>query len=94
MRVTATPEAADLVRERGGRLYVWPRTGRCCRSVTWLETATEPEGGRAFRLAYADDFELYVPRHLGRLPDELEVDVRGRRRRRIEAYWNGCAWVT
>jgi len=37
-------------------------------------------------------FELYVPAALGRLPDELHVEAR-RFPRRIEAYWNGCAWI-
>ena len=94
MRVVASSEAADLVRERGGRLYLWVKKGRCCRGVTWLETGTEPESGRAYRRVESGDFELYVPASLGRLPDELQLEVRGRRRKRVEAYWDGCAWVT
>ena len=42
------------------------------------------DGGQAF--------ELYVPERLTSLPDELVLDVR-RFPRRVEAYWNGCAWV-
>jgi hypothetical protein len=26
-------------------------------------------------------------------PDELELDVRGLRRKHVAAYWNGCAYV-
>jgi hypothetical protein len=37
-------------------------------------------------------FELFVPVTLRRLPDELHVEAR-RFPRRIEAYWNGCAWI-
>ena len=37
-------------------------------------------------------FELYVALG-GHGPKELHVDARGRRRKRVEAYWDGCAWV-
>ena len=53
--------------------------GRCC---TEYECVDENVG-----------FELYVPAALlGRLPDELHFEVR-RLPRRIEACWNGCAWI-
>ena len=35
---------------------------------------------------------LYVD--LPRLPALLEIDLRGRWRRTVRAYWDGCAWVT
>jgi hypothetical protein len=35
---------------------------------------------------------VLVPASLARLPDELHVEVR-RFPRRVEAYWNGCAWI-
>ena len=38
------------------------------------------------------NFELYLPTHLAILPDELHVETRGRSGR-IQAYWNGLAWV-
>jgi hypothetical protein len=38
-----------------------------------------------------DGFELHVPADL-RLPAELHLEAR-RFPRRVEAYWNGCAWV-
>lgn len=94
MRVVASPEAVGLVRERGGRLYVWTHKQRCCRGVTRLLASTEPEPGREFRRVPAEELELYVPAGLGRLPEELVVEARGLRRRRVEAYWDGCAWVS
>jgi hypothetical protein len=56
-----------------------------------LETGTEARAGREFRLVASEPFEVrlataYEP------PEELHVDVS--RRGRIDAYWNGCAWVT
>jgi hypothetical protein len=93
MRVVVSGPAAELIEEQGGRLYVWLRRGRCCGSLTTLGVASSAPAGREFRqVKDAGDFELYLPAGLGRLPDELHVDVR-RRSRRLEAYWNGCAWV-
>jgi hypothetical protein len=93
MRVVVTAFAAEAIKEKGGRLYVWPKRGRCCRGTTTLATATSPPADRHFRRVEASTtFELYLPTQLAGLPDELHVDTRGRSRR-IEAYWNGCAWV-
>jgi hypothetical protein len=30
MSVVATPDVGTLVRERGGKLYVWPDAKACC----------------------------------------------------------------
>ena len=37
-------------------------------------------------------FELLVQRDLARLPDTLEIEAR-RFPLRVEAYWDGCAWI-
>ena len=37
-------------------------------------------------------FDLYLDARLSQFPDELHFDLR-RFPRRVEAYWNGCAWV-
>ncbi len=93
MRVVASEPATQLIHEQGGRLYVWLKRGRCCGNVTTLATATTPPAGKAFRrIDITSQFELYLPAALTRLPDELHLDV-GRLRRRVDAYWNGCAWV-
>lgn len=91
--VIATEEATELIRERGGRLYVWIQRPRCCGSVAYLGTATEPKRGREFRSVEVDGFVLAIDARMSRLPDELHVDVRGWRRRRPVAFWDGCAWV-
>ena len=92
MRVVVSAPAAEAIREQGGRLYVWPKRSRCCGGATTLATAASPPADKDFRKEDAPGFELYLPTHLARLPDELHVDARGRSRR-IQAYWNGCAWV-
>jgi hypothetical protein len=58
-----------------------------------LASATQPPAEPRFRRV-ADEvrFELYLPSSLARVPEELHLDVQ-RFPRRVEAYWNGCAWV-
>lgn len=81
-----------MLAKRGGRLFVWSKTSRCCRgAVCTLETSTEPDERHSFRRVEADGIELYVD--LPRLPATLEVDVAGHVRRSVRAYWNGLAWV-
>jgi hypothetical protein len=74
-------------------LFVWLKGGHCCRPVTTLATATKAPAGQPIkRVADEARFELYLPSSLARVPDELHLDVQ-RFPRRVEAYWNGCAWV-
>lgn len=75
------------MREHGGRLYVWTDRTRCCGgAMTFLQTAWDPpEGCEGFRL-YLDSGRLEPP-------DELHLAVKGWRRKRVDAFWNGCAYV-
>ena len=50
MQVVASRPASELIRDQGGRLYVWLNRGRCCGHVTTLATATAPPRGKQFRL--------------------------------------------
>jgi hypothetical protein len=91
MRVVVSEPARSEIAARGGRLYVRLKRARCCGGATRLVTASEPAAGVEFRrVDGTHGFDLFVPAHLGRLPDELHVEVV---RRRVEAYWDGCAWV-
>jgi len=90
--IVASDEARKYVAERGGRLYVWLSTSACCHPVPRLDSATEPKTDREFRRVAEDDFEVWAPLN-ARLPNELHVEVHRFPRRRVEAYWDGCAWV-
>ena len=93
MRVVASREAVARITELGGRLYVWPRSGRCCsHGLQWLEASPEPRVGVDFEAVATPDFELYLAR-MNRLPEELHLDVADRRGRRVAAYWDNCAYV-
>ena len=92
MRVVASAEAVAFVRERGGRLFMWPQSRLYCGTVTRLESSTEPKEDREFHRVPVDGFELYLPVHM-REPEELEIGLRRFPRRHVQGYWNGCVWV-
>lgn len=92
MKIVASDEARELIVEQGGRLYVSVKGGRCCGGTKMLAARTEVKDDSVYASAVvADGFELFFPR-VARLPEVLNVEAR-RFPRRIEAYWNGCAWV-
>jgi len=95
MRIRATDEVAAAVRERGGRLYVWTSAHHCCSGpLVLLETGSEPPKGaaRPFRAHDAGGYEVLLDMGGRRLPDELVLELRGRRRS-VVAFWNDQAWV-
>ena len=96
MRVEASPEAADFVRARGGRLWVWAAHPRMCCAGTpaYMHAATEaPPGLSGFAPVPAEGLELWFRAPAGPGPDVLEIGLRGRRRPRVEAYWDGCLFA-
>lgn len=96
MRIRATDEVAAAVRERGGRLYVWTSAHRCCTGpLVLLETGAEPPKGgpRRFLPYAAAGFEVLLDAGGRRPPDELVLELRGRRRK-VVAFWDDRAWVS
>jgi predicted kinase len=96
MRVEASREAAGFVRAHGGRLWVWAAHPRMCCAGTpaYMHAATEaPPGLPGFTRAPAAGLELWFRARGGIRPDVLEIGLRGRRRPRVEAYWDGCLFA-
>jgi hypothetical protein len=91
MKVVASDAVVARVGESGGELFIWPVSSRCCSRLTRLRSSTDRPSNHAFRRIDTERrFALFLPARLGRLPDELVLEAR---RRRIDAYWDGCAWV-
>jgi hypothetical protein len=93
VRVEASQEAVEFVRARGGRLWVRAARPRMCCVGTpaYMHAATEaPPDLTGYRAVYFRGLELWFRAPAGMLPDALEIGLRGRRRPRIEAYWDGC----
>jgi hypothetical protein len=94
MKVVAAPGVGEFVRGRGGALYVRTDPHRCCSgNVTYLITRAGPERGREYSRYEAEGFEVFFSSGRLDLPDELHLEVRGRRKKRVEAYWNGCVYA-
>lgn len=93
MRLVTTPEAEAFIRERGGRVFVWPLDLEGPAAVFALEASTESPGvERGFVVFGAGGFEvLFDPQDHG-VPDELHLAVKGWRTKRIRAYWNGHSY--
>jgi hypothetical protein len=89
------PDAVrEFVSARGGRLYVWisvHRGFRCALSL--LEVSlTHPKAGELyFRRVPAPGVDVYLEATQRFWPKTMEF---GLRRKRVEAYWNGLAWIT
>ena len=98
MRAEVSAEACEFVRGHGGRLWVWAeRPAMCCAGTpAYMHAATEPPRGlsgfRAVPSAEAG-LQIWFRAPADRFPDVVEVGMRGRRRHRIAAYWDGCLFA-
>src|SRR5438093_1598239 len=94
MRVTASEETTRFVAWRGGRLFVWADGKACCGGTRFIESSLiEPPDLSRFRTLKGPGFDVLLRLASGQLHDELLVEVKGRRRPRVAAYWNGCAYL-
>ena len=94
MRVVASPEAVDYVRERGGTLFVWVDCLRCQGTVNFLEASTESPGAEhTFRRLSGDEFDLFLDPAELRVPETLQLELRGWRKKRLRALWNGATFA-
>lgn len=96
VRVDVSAEAGDFVRGQGGKLWVWAaRPWMCCWGTpAFMHAATAPPPGLSgFSPAHSAELEVWFRAPGGRMPDVLEIEMRGRRRPRVEAYWDGCAYA-
>jgi hypothetical protein len=95
IRIVASDEARQLVLRAGGLVFVWPRRSVANRlALTTLETSCEPPPGALdFRRFEANGFLAFLHPSMQMLPRHLELQVRGWRRRRVAAFWNGLAYV-
>ncbi len=96
MEVLVSEAAAEFAGARGGVVYVRSHAHRCCSGpITLLDVTTEePVDAEAFVPVGTEGLTV---RYLGAAeggPHVLTIDVRGRgrRRRRLVSYWDGCAY--
>ena len=108
MKIVAGESVASLVKERGGRLWIWFDPHQFLGTATvYLMTSTEPLGTtrltrrsrsarrpHRFREFDADGFTVLFDHGRMELPEELQLEVKGwGRKKRVAAYWNGAIFV-
>jgi len=92
--IEISDQARAYVAARGGTLYLRVRHNRCCSGgLTFLDAATSARGdAERYEHLRAESLDVRLF-HLGSvLPQTLSVEVRGKRRPRLVAYWDGCAY--
>ena len=93
MEIEATSDALKLIRARGGMVFVWIEAGM--RGLRFLRTSTEPpeDALNWERTETEEGFLVFTPPKM-RKPLTLGLEVRGfLTKLRINALWNGCAFV-
>jgi hypothetical protein len=96
VRVEVSSEAVEFVRGHGGQLWVWAAHPRvCCQGApAYMRAATAvPAGLSGFIPVRSAGLDLWFRAPAGTLPAVLEIGLRGRRRPRIQAYWEGRIFV-
>lgn len=96
MRVIASPEAVAFVRERGGRVFVWPldlEGPSAGRGVFALEASTASPGAEHDFVRFAgEEIEVLLDTTEHGAPAELHLAVKGWPRKQVRAYWDGRSY--
>ena len=94
MRIVTTPEARSRIRDDGGLLFV--RVSRIASvrgAIRTLLTSTDPPPDALdYQRFETKGFLVFLEPGV-RPPRELHVTVVGLFRRRVRAFWDGCAYV-
>ena len=94
MRIKASPEARSWIREQGGLLFVrLSRVLSARGAMRNLLVSTEPPPDAfEYQRFETKGFVLFL--QPGVIPpNEMHVEVVGRIKRRLAAFWNGCAYI-
>jgi hypothetical protein len=96
VRVDVSPEAEEFVRGHGGQVWVWAARPRVCCMGTpaYMYAATDPpRDPSGFSPAHTAGLDVWYRIPGARRPDVLEIELRGKRRPHVEAYWDGCIYA-
>jgi hypothetical protein len=94
MKVLATPEVRSMIRENGGLLFVTLSPLASLRgAMRRVLTSTEPpEDALRYQRFETKGFLVFLEPGI-RAPRELHLQLVGRFRRRLKAFWNGHPFV-
>ena len=93
VEIVAPDDVREFVAARGGRVFVWISVHRALFApLCFLDTSLKPpKGDLGFRRVAGPGFDVYLESTQHIWPKTLEF---GLRRKHVEAYWNGIAWIT
>jgi hypothetical protein len=93
VQIVLTDEARAHIAAAGGVLYVRSHSHRCCSGpITMLDATTEaPADPSPYRSCAAAGVTVMFASP-GAGPDELTIELRGRRKKHPVAYWDGCVF--
>jgi hypothetical protein len=92
--VVVSDSARDYLVAHGGVAFVRPHSFRCCSgALTLLDIdISAPADAERFSPTDAKDVDIrFLMSSLG-APSQLVIDTKGRKRHRLVAYWDGCAY--
>jgi hypothetical protein len=92
--IEVSDQAREFVASRGGTLFLRVRHNRCCSGgLTFLDATTnEDQGVDRYEVQPHEDLDIRLF-HLGSvLPAKVSVEMRGKLRPHLVAYWDGCAY--
>lgn len=92
--MVVSAEAREFVDARGGTVFVRPHRHRCCSGpLTLLDVTTErPTDPSAFVAVGDDRPSVHYQGDPATGPQVLTIELAGIVRRRLVAYWDGCAY--
>ena len=92
-RVSLGPGVREHVRAEGGSLCLRARSTTCCSgALVFFETSLGPPSPSVTRTWQVEGIDVHLIGSLRLWPDEIEIELRGRRRIRLAAYFDGCAY--
>jgi hypothetical protein len=93
VQVVAPSEVRDFVAAHGGRLFVWISAHPGFPAPICLLEASPrpPRGDLGFRRITGPGFDIYLESTQRVWPKVMEFALK--RRKRVEAYWNGLGWI-
>jgi hypothetical protein len=92
--IKISTEARAYATTHGGTIYLRVRQSHCCSgALTYLDASTTARSDGGNYVTFDSELLKVQLLDIGvGLPDEVSVELRGKIRPRLMAYWNGCAY--